>query len=61
MLLSRMPNFSLKVINSPSFRPDGDKNGGGQMIFFREGLIAKGLYSYKDKTSETVCLEIKIS
>ena len=31
------------------------------MIFIREGLIAKRLYSYEDITSETMCLEVTIS
>ena len=31
------------------------------MIFIREGLIAKRLYSYEDITSETICLEVTIS
>ena len=38
---------------------DRDKNGGGKMIFIREGLIAKLLHVYKD--SETICLEMTMS
>ena len=31
------------------------------MIFIREDLIAKRLYTYEDSTSETICLEVTIS
>ena len=44
----------------PPFRQDRDKNGGGKMVFIREGLIAKRLYTYED-TSETISLEVTIS
>ena len=31
------------------------------MVFLREVVIAKRLYSYEDNTSETICLEVTIS
>ena len=45
----------------PPFRRDHDKNGGGKMVFLREVVIAKRLYSYEDNTSGTMCLKVTIS
>ena len=53
--------FHIAVYQYPLFRQDRDKNGGGKMIFIREGLIAKRFYSHEDITSETTCLEVTIS
>ena len=53
--------FHIAVYQYPLFRRDRDKNGGGKMIFIREGLIAKRFYSHEDITSETTCLEVTIS
>ena len=53
--------FHIEGYQYPPFRRDRDKNGGGKMIFIREGLIAKRLYAYEDSTSETICLEVTIS
>ena len=53
--------FHIEGYQHPPFRRDRDKNGGGKMIFIREGLLAKKLYAYEDSTSETICLEVTIS
>ena len=49
--------FHIEGYQYPSFRQGRDKNGGGKMIFIREGLIVKRLYAYEDSTSETKCLK----
>ena len=49
--------FHIEGYQYSPFRRDRDKNGGGKMIFIREGLIAKKLYAYEDSTSETICLK----
>ena len=46
--------FHIEGYQYPPFRRDRDKNGGGKIIFIREGLIAKRLYAYEDSTSETI-------
>ena len=46
--------FHIEGYQYPPFRRDCDKNGGGEMIFIRDGLIAKRLYSYEDNTCETM-------
>ena len=53
--------FHSEGYHYPPFRRDRNKDGGGKMIFIREGLIAKRLYAYEDSTSETICLEVTIS
>ena len=53
--------FHIEGYQYPPLRGDRDKNVGGKMIFIREGLIAKRLYSYEDNTSETICLGVTIS
>ena len=57
MLLFQMPNFTLKFISTPHLGEIVTKMG---EQFFRGGLITKILYSYKDKTSETMWLEVTI-
>ena len=53
--------FYIEGCQYPPFRRDRDKNGGRKMIFIRQSLIVKRLYTYEDSTSETVCLEVTIS
>ena len=53
--------FHTEGYQYPPFRRDRDKNVGGKIIFIREGLIAKRLYTYEDNTSKTICLEVTIS
>ena len=53
--------FHIEGYQCRPLRKDRDKNGGGKMIFIREGLIAKRLYAYEDSTSKTICLEVTIS
>ena len=49
-----MPNFTLKVASTRHLGEIVTKMVGGGMIFIRDGLIAKRLYSYEDNTCETM-------
>ena len=53
--------FHIEGYQSSPIRRGHDKNGGGKMIFIREGLIGKGLYTYEDSTFESICLEVTLS
>lgn len=45
-----------------NFRIDGYiNNGGGKMVFMREGLITKRLKNFESKTIEIICIELTIS
>ena len=59
MLISQMPNFILKTIRP--FRQKPDKNGGGKMIFIRDGSIAKRFYAYEESISKVICLTVTVS
>ena len=43
------------------YRKDRNKNGGGNIVFIREGLITKRLKAFQGDISEAICLEVKIS
>ena len=43
----------------PSFRKDGNKYGGGKMVYIKDGIIAKCLENLEG--NETICLELTTS
>ena len=56
-MCSKAPNNILY----PPYRKDRNKNGGGKMVFIREGLVTKWLKAFEGDISETICLERTIS
>ena len=53
--------FEIPGYQYPPYRKDRNKNGGGKIVFIREGLITKRLKAFKGDISETICLEVMIS
>ena len=45
----------------PPLRRDGNKYGGGKIVFIRQGLITRRLPKFDTKVSETFCVELTIS
>ena len=45
----------------PAFRKDYNKNGGGKIMYVKEGLIAKRILEYKNINIETIGIEITLS
>ena len=60
---SSYPDFQFHIDGHqvPPFRIDRDKYGGGEIVYVREGFIAKRLANLKGNTSETICIEVMIS
>ena len=46
---------------SPPFRKDRNKKGGGKMVFIRKELPAKRLENFETKSTETIYIELLIS
>ena len=53
--------FKIDGYQFPPLRRDRDKNGGGKMVFIKEGLIVNRLIELETTISETICLELVIS
>ena len=53
--------FHIGGYQSPPFRKDRSKYGGGKTVYVREGFIAKRLADLERSTSETICIEVMIS
>ena len=53
--------FHIDGYQFPPFRKDGNKYGGGKIVYIREGFIAKRLANLERNTSETICIEVTIS
>lgn len=53
--------FKIEGYQFPPFRRDRNKNGGGKIVFIKDGLIAKRLNDFETKVSETISLELTIS
>ena len=53
--------FHIDGYQFPPFRKDRNKNGGGKIVYTREGIIVKRLKELEGKTSEIICLELTIS
>ena len=45
----------------PALRKDCYKNGGGKIVYVKEGLIAKRILGYENANIETIFIEITIS
>ena len=45
----------------PPIRRDGNKYGGGKIVFIRQGLITRRLPKFDTKVSQTICVELTIS
>ena len=52
--------FQIQGYQYPPFRKDRDRNGGGKMVFIRQGLIVKRLQELEMK-KESICIELTIS
>lgn len=59
---SPYPGAQLKIpcYQHPLSRKDRNKNGGGKVVFIKEGLITKRLNDFWRDISETLCLEVMI-
>ena len=59
---SPYPGAQLKIpcYQHPLSRKDRNKNGGGKVVFIKEGLITKRLNDFWRDISETFCLEVMI-
>jgi len=53
--------FYISGYQFPPIRKDRNKNGGGKLIYIRDGILAKRLESLEKENIETICLEITIS
>ena len=53
--------FHIEDYQYPTFRKDRNKNGGGKIVYVKEGLIAKRTLEYENVNTETICIEITIS
>ena len=53
--------FHIKGYQYPAFRKDHNKNGGGKIVYVKEGLIANRTLEYENINIETNCIEITIS
>ena len=58
---SQMLSFTSRAIEYPAFRKDHIKNGGGKILYAKEGLIAKRILEYENINIETICIGITIS
>ena len=61
-LHSSFPNHQFKIegYQFPPLRRDRNSNGGGKMVFVREGFIAKQMKNFETKNAETIFLELTI-
>ena len=59
---SSFPNHQFKIegYQFPLLRRDRNSKGGGEMVFVREGFIAKQIKNFETKNAETICLELTI-
>ena len=46
--------FHLEGYQQPAFRKDRNKNGGGKIVYVKEGLIAKRILEYENINIETI-------
>ena len=53
--------FHFEGYQYPAFRKDHNKNGGGNVVYVKEGLIAKIILEYENINIESICIEITIS
>ena len=53
--------FHIEGYQYPPFRRDRDENGGGKIVYIKEGIITKRISNLEGKSSETICLEITFS
>ena len=53
--------FHIKGYQYPAFRKDHNKNGGGKIVYVKEGLIAKRILEYENINIDTIYIEITIS
>ena len=53
--------FHIEGYQYSAFRKDRNKNGGGKIVYVKEGLLAKRILEYKNINIETICIENTIS
>ena len=52
--------FHIEGYQYSTFRKDHKKNGGGKIVYVKEGLIPKRIMEYENINIETICIEITI-
>ena len=53
--------FEIPDYQYPPYRKERNKNGGGKIVFIREGLNTKRLKAFEGDISQTIGLEVMIS
>ena len=53
--------FEINEYQFPPYRRDRNRNGGGKMVFIKQGIINKRLSNLETIKSETICIEIVIA
>ena len=53
--------FEIKDYQFPPYRRDRNSNGGGKMVFVKQGIINKRLHHLETIITETICIEIIIA
>ena len=53
--------FILENFQFLLFRRDQNSNGGGKLVYVKQGIIAQRLENLETKFSETICIEVNIS
>ena len=56
-----MLSFTSRATSFPLLEKNRNKNGGGKIVYVKEGLIAKRILEYENINIETICIEITIS
>ena len=54
-------SFTSRATSFPLLEKNRNKNGGGKIVYVKEGLIAKRILEYENINIETICIEITIS
>ena len=60
---SSFPDHQFKIEGDqfPTFRRDRNSNGGGKLVYLREGFIVKRIPKFETEKVETICIEITIA
>ena len=53
--------FKIEGYQFPPFRRDRNNDGGGKIVFVKDGLLVNRLTEFETNISETICLELTIS
>ena len=53
--------FKIEGYQFPPFRKDRNSDGGGKIVYVREGLVTKRLTHFESPAIESICIELTIS